>query len=179
MAENSAFLYGSMALIAGISLTKLITGLAAAAVQAGLLAAGSITLTSALTVGLGAVAVAGMIGYLMSQYASAKEDATQEFAEGGIVYGPTNALIGEYSGAENNPEVVAPLSDLQNIIDKNKVVVNNTTPSKENTELLSKVNSTLEKINEGINKLYSKQGVVQIDSQRLGTTQLIGNYNLA
>jgi len=179
MAENSTVLYGAMFAIAGLSLAKLITGLAAAAVQAVILAAGSITLTSALTVGLGAVAVAGMIGYLMSKYLDAKEQSTQAFAEGGIVYGPTKALIGEYSGAENNPEVVAPLSDLQNIIDKNRVVVKDNTPSKENVELLTKVNGTLEKINDGINKLYNKQGLIKIDSQRLGTTQLIGNYNLA
>jgi hypothetical protein len=39
-----------------------------------------------------------------------------EFASGGIVYGPTNALIGEYAGARSNPEVVAPLDKLQSII---------------------------------------------------------------
>jgi len=38
------------------------------------------------------------------------------FANGGIVYGPTNALIGEYSGARNNPEVVAPLSKLKSML---------------------------------------------------------------
>jgi hypothetical protein len=32
------------------------------------------------------------------------------FANGGLVFSPTNALIGEYSGARNNPEVVAPLN---------------------------------------------------------------------
>lgn len=38
------------------------------------------------------------------------------FAAGGIVSGPTNALIGEYPGARNNPEVVAPLDKLSGII---------------------------------------------------------------
>jgi len=38
------------------------------------------------------------------------------FAAGGIVSGPTNALIGEYPGARNNPEVVAPLDKLTKII---------------------------------------------------------------
>ena len=38
------------------------------------------------------------------------------FANGGIVYGPTNALIGEYAGARNNPEVVAPLDKLKKLI---------------------------------------------------------------
>lgn len=34
------------------------------------------------------------------------------FANGGIVSGPTAALIGEYAGARSNPEVVAPLDKL-------------------------------------------------------------------
>lgn len=38
------------------------------------------------------------------------------FADGGIVSGPTMGLIGEYPGAVNNPEVIAPLSDLQKMI---------------------------------------------------------------
>ena len=38
------------------------------------------------------------------------------FANGGIVSGPTNALIGEYPGARSNPEVVAPLSKLKTML---------------------------------------------------------------
>ena len=37
-------------------------------------------------------------------------------AEGGIVSGPTQALIGEYPGAGSNPEVVAPLDKLKSMI---------------------------------------------------------------
>lgn len=40
-------------------------------------------------------------------------DKPQQFAEGGIVHGRTFAEIGEYAGANRNPEVVAPLSDLR------------------------------------------------------------------
>lgn len=38
------------------------------------------------------------------------------FANGGIVSGPTMGLVGEYPGARANPEVIAPLNKLQNII---------------------------------------------------------------
>jgi len=38
------------------------------------------------------------------------------FADGGIVSGPTAALVGEYSGARTNPEVIAPLDKLQSMI---------------------------------------------------------------
>lgn len=42
--------------------------------------------------------------------------AIPKFAKGGIAYGPTLGLFGEYAGAGHNPEVVAPLSDLKNMI---------------------------------------------------------------
>lgn len=38
------------------------------------------------------------------------------FANGGIVSGPTLGLIGEYSGARSNPEVVAPLDKLKSMM---------------------------------------------------------------
>jgi hypothetical protein len=41
------------------------------------------------------------------------------FANGGIVSGPTAALVGEYTGARTNPEVIAPLSKLQNMMGGN------------------------------------------------------------
>lgn len=40
-----------------------------------------------------------------------------KFADGGIAYGPTVGLFGEYSGAANNPEVVAPLDRLRSLIE--------------------------------------------------------------
>lgn len=41
------------------------------------------------------------------------------FADGGIVSGPTFGLFGEYAGARNNPEVVAPLDKLEKITGNN------------------------------------------------------------
>ena len=38
------------------------------------------------------------------------------FANGGIVSGPTVGLIGEYAGASNNPEVIAPLDKLRTML---------------------------------------------------------------
>lgn len=38
------------------------------------------------------------------------------FADGGIVSGPTMGLVGEYAGARNNPEVIAPLDKLQSML---------------------------------------------------------------
>lgn len=52
-------------------------------------------------------AVASIIAALMS---------IPKFANGAIAYGPTLGLFGEYSGAANNPEVVAPLDRLRSLI---------------------------------------------------------------
>lgn len=42
--------------------------------------------------------------------------ASTPLAKGGIAYSPTNALIGEYPNAANNPEIVAPLDKLKGIL---------------------------------------------------------------
>ena len=41
---------------------------------------------------------------------------TKKFANGGIISGPTMGLMGEYPGAKSNPEVVAPLDKLKDLI---------------------------------------------------------------
>ena len=64
--------------------------------------------------GLAAVALGGVIKGIANRVRS---NGFQEFAKGGIVSGPTTALIGEYPGARSNPEVVAPLSKLKSMID--------------------------------------------------------------
>jgi hypothetical protein len=40
----------------------------------------------------------------------------RKFADGGIISGPTYGLMGEYPGAKSNPEVVAPLDKLKDMI---------------------------------------------------------------
>lgn len=38
-------------------------------------------------------------------------------ADGGLAYGMTSAVVGEYAGAKSNPEVIAPLSKLQGMLE--------------------------------------------------------------
>lgn len=59
---------------------------------------------------LPALITAGM-GLMKSVFAN-----IMEFADGGIISGPTVGLMGEYSGARTNPEVVAPLDKLRSMI---------------------------------------------------------------
>lgn len=60
---------------------------------------------------VGIAIAAGLVATLLAVMAS-----LPKFASGGIAYGPTLGLFGEYSGASNNPEVVAPLSRLRDIL---------------------------------------------------------------
>ena len=45
---------------------------------------------------------------------------TTAFANGGIVSGPTMGLVGEYPGARQNPEVIAPLNKLKGMIGESR-----------------------------------------------------------
>jgi hypothetical protein len=47
---------------------------------------------------------------------SGENTGVQKFANGGIISGPTMGLMGEYPGAKSNPEVVAPLDKLKDLI---------------------------------------------------------------
>ena len=55
--------------------------------------------------------ISTMVGGVLSAFA-----AIPKFAEGGIVSGETLGIMGEYSGAKNNPEVVAPLDKLKGML---------------------------------------------------------------
>ena len=61
----------------------------------------------------GAGIAAGFISMMEGIVASV---AVTPFANGGLVYGPTLALMGEYGGASSNPEVIAPLDKLKSLI---------------------------------------------------------------
>jgi len=77
----------------------------------------ALILKVAATAGLGPIAslalsgvVGGLAGGLFKRLVATK------FADGGIVSGPTHALVGEYPGAGSNPEVVAPLNKLKSML---------------------------------------------------------------
>jgi hypothetical protein len=71
--------------------------------------------------GVAAIALGGFMKGLVGQMQSG---GPQAFANGGIVSGPTLGLIGEYSGARSNPEVVAPLDRLRGMIGQQSQNIN-------------------------------------------------------
>ncbi len=56
---------------------------------------------------LAIAAIASVIGAIL---------AIPKFADGGIASGKTLAMVGEYAGAANNPEVIAPLDKLKSLL---------------------------------------------------------------
>jgi hypothetical protein len=64
---------------------------------------------------LGIAAVAA--GFALKASMNKKRNTgAKEFANGGIISGPTYGLMGEYPGAASNPEVVAPLDKLKSLM---------------------------------------------------------------
>lgn len=74
----------------------------------------------AATEGAASVASTPYVGPILAIAAAASIIAAlasiPKYAEGGIAYGKTIGMFGEYAGAVNNPEVVAPLDRLKSLI---------------------------------------------------------------
>lgn len=56
------------------------------------------------------------MGFVTAMLAATAAAGIPMLAEGGIVSGPTLAMVGEYAGASGNPEVIAPLDKLRGML---------------------------------------------------------------
>ena len=114
---------GKLAIGIGITLAKIKTAFKSlapgVAIAAGiaLVALGSVFKNKAASIGGGGGGSSFRGGGFASGGVSGGGGGTA-FANGGIVSGPTMGLVGEYPGARQNPEVIAPLNKLQSIIGK-------------------------------------------------------------
>jgi hypothetical protein len=82
-----------------------------------------VTAALALAAGIAAVAAGAAMKSNLSKgkgghntAGSVNSNPTKKFANGGIISGPTYGLMGEYPGAKSNPEVVAPLDKLKDLM---------------------------------------------------------------
>ncbi len=64
--------------------------------------------------GIALLAASAVVGNLLTAGPGGGDAVAM--ANGGILYGPTNVLAGEYPGAGSNPEVIAPLSKLRDML---------------------------------------------------------------
>jgi hypothetical protein len=178
--DNSAVLYGIMTAIAAISFTKLIVGLAAAAAESGLLAISTATWSSILSFGAAAIIAVGAIAAVAAAMKSGQQDiepAGDMFSsKGKTIVSPKEG--GLFSLSDNDEFAAAPgLGDMISRQQTSATVV-----QQDNSALLSAVNTLItetKNTNSGLDRLNAKQAVVKVDSQSLGTAQIIGNYNLA
>jgi hypothetical protein len=180
--DNSYALAGILGVVSSISLIKLITGLAAAAVQAGFLTAATAATASAITLGIGAIAIAAGIATMMAAYSKAKSEAAQPVGDMFSSKGKTMVSTREgglFSLSDNDDLAVAPgIGDIINRSQNSPTTV----VQQDNSALLNAINTLItetKNTNNGLDKLNAKQAVVKVDSQSLGTAQVIGNYNLA
>jgi hypothetical protein len=105
-AETAAVVANTAAMVPGIAATK-------AMVRA------EMQLAAAKNFASNAGSIAGAVKAAMltaTMLASVESMNAVALAKGGLVSGPTFALVGEYAGASNNPEVVAPLDKLRNML---------------------------------------------------------------
>ena len=107
--DNLTQTFDTMLMAIGDFLVKLGSGLVAAAVATDafqkLLVANPV---AAIAAGAAAVALGTIVKATLTEGVA--------FANGGIVSGPTLGLVGEYPGASTNPEVIAPLDKLKNML---------------------------------------------------------------
>ena len=71
---------------------------------------------AAIAAGIGLVIAGSMLKSSIQKTSGESTTTVKAFANGGIISGPTMGLMGEYPGAQSNPEVVAPLDKLKDII---------------------------------------------------------------
>lgn len=92
--------YGISTILGSMSLMKLITGLASALVTSGALAATTAATASAITLGLGAIAIIGGIASIMGAVNSAKQKAKADAKVNDGIISPTGGMI--VSGPEGS-----------------------------------------------------------------------------
>jgi hypothetical protein len=179
IASNTGVLYGVLTAIAGLSLARTVSSIALMSAQlrvAAIAGAATSAFLNPVNLILGVAALATAVGVIASAMNNA-EDAT-EFANGGLVYGKTNAIVGEYSGAANNPEVIAPLSDLQDIISNSNRQTAAAQDNSEMIKLFTDMRNELRATRENTGKFVNKKLVAGVDIQQVGTAQMMFGTNL-
>ena len=115
-AEESATIAATTAEVSGATATIASSGATTVAKQAETNANVANAVSGAMSAHSGIPFVGIALGLAAVAAILATMAAIPKFANGGIVSGPTLAMVGEYGGASNNPEVIAPLDKLRTLL---------------------------------------------------------------
>jgi hypothetical protein len=171
LASNAWAVRGAFVAIAAVSLAKTIGSLAVMAVQLGASAASAMAVVSAITLGIGTIAVIAGLSSMMGALNDAKSEAeAPQFAKGGIVTSEIrNATIGEAG-----PEAIIPL---------NSPKANTILGGGGNIDLTPMINA-INEVKAAINQLGSRPSIAYINgkdafSKEMSTTSVQNTYKLA
>jgi hypothetical protein len=178
--ESSTGLYGILMAIAGISLGKTLASIATLALELGLAASGAIATASAISFGLAAVGIIAGIAAMMGAFSDAKEEAIQPAGDMFSSKGKTIVSTSEgglFSLSENDEFAAAP--GLGDMINRPTQQITATQDNSSVISAITSLNDTMKSVKDGVGQLYNKSGNIMLDSQKVGTAQVLGNYNLA
>jgi hypothetical protein len=175
-------LYGMMLAIAGISLGKTLATLATLAIELELSAAGAIATASAISFGLAAVGIVAGIAAMMGAFDNAKNEAVQPTPAGDMYSSKGKTIIspkegGLFSLSDNDEFAAAPgLGDMINRPKQQTAVV------QDNSALLNELkdlNKNTMITNQLVQQSNSKKSDIYMGPDKVGTSLLKSNYNLA
>ena len=109
LAENGfqGFVKGMLSMVLDM-ISMLLANAVASAISAAVVAAGGTGFAAPFTMPM---FISTMVGGVTAAFS-----AIPKFADGGIVSGTTLGMMGEYTGAKQNPEVIAPLNKLEGML---------------------------------------------------------------
>lgn len=173
--SQASALYAIMGALAGISLVRTIANLGVMAVQMGIMAAGAISTTAALTMGIGVPLILAAVGAMMGAFTSNKEQATKKGND--VIspgYGKRTLMTQEGSIALNDKDTVIAGTDLGG---KNKLQSKDNLQQGGTTNIdITPLIAEMQSMKSILNQILTKEGGVYLDSTKVGTAMNIGTY---
>jgi hypothetical protein len=183
LASSSAFVYGTLMAMAGISLVKLISGLVSVAATLSTSAIAGTATASALTFGLAAAGIIAGIGVVAAAIGAFTADAQSQAQEAGDMFSSKGKTLispkegGLFSLSDNDEFAAHPkLGEMISSANRQTVV------AQDNSELIAAVASLKEVmtgVKDSVGTLGRKEVTIKANTQVMGTAQLMGNTNLA
>ena len=159
LASSSGVLFTTLGLIAAVSLAGTIGKLGVMALQLGIGSASSIALASALTFGVGAIAIIAGVASMMAAASDAKKKAKANAKISDGIIGPGGEVM--VSGPKGSV----------NIDSADSMLVGTNLGGGGGSQESKKTNKLLEQI-------LMKQGTVEMDGNKVGTAFAVGSYSL-